>query len=972
MGIGKGSFRRAVFGAFVGALLLALSVPGIALAATASFTAKVPASGSSSTNAKPTISVTVYDVRGIRYMSNILLSLDGHRVTPTVRFAAGYGFRKLTMSYAVPSNLSLGSHTVKVYVKDRSGQASRTSWSFTVTTSDGTAPVTTSNAVGDYATLAAILLFPTDSGSGVAHTYWKLDGGPVFEGTAASTIVLGPHSLEFWSVDNAGNVETHHTVTFTVASDLLSAWHQSDTVFCTRSGCHFASLTVEHAQHSVDFTCATCHSSTNAAVVAAIKTGSDDCMACHSNFTHIGTTDHHATVDPPTAVINCIQAGCHTGNLAAIHGPGEGCADCHENPAHAATNDCTVCHGNSGPHAGNHTAINGVVGAWAHDLGDPSCTASTCHGSDLMAPHITTANPTGCGTCHSAVAGSRFYAATIAAVATTGATCTTCHNPAHVAGANHNIAPACNCHGDGTPDNDASAIHMNQQATVGGVVITGCAICHANADHDLTLECAVCHAINAGHASLPTTVPPNGHPFAFFNHADPAGDPTADVNSTLCVGCHGDELPTVHIGAPACICHTASYLAAEMAPLLAAGTAECVDCHKGTHAAHSFGAIGSGHNTTTYGKKGVYTMFDGSQGVTLKDTEGATVTTDWDFPTANVFWSADSTQAPDTAMVGLTATSTITCQDCHTDLVADGPHGAAQSWGIDPNYDYPFKYAIVGGGAGANSATNYSLNTKAAGSSQTTGAATPATITAGIPASASGIKARIAANLGTVAVPIKSTNPADLMITNYQNYPDYQGAQYIADATSGQYAVICAKCHDLFNPVPLTTTQTDNGWSNAGPDSYEGMHGAHAGGTARNGGDIGRIDGRSDCAACHVAVPHAWRQPRLLVNGFTGNYYLGGGWSGGVLNPGTPTPSVADPFPYYQGRGMPFSTGVGAMAPAPAVSPGNGPNDAKDNHAFNAFGKPVWEEAACISCSGANTGTELEHKGLTTEPAKIK
>jgi hypothetical protein len=968
MGIGKGSFRRAVFGAFVGALLLALSVPGIALAATASFTSKTPAPGSSSTNAKPTISVTVYDVRGIRYMSNILLSLDGHRVTPTVRFAAGYGFRKLTMSYAVPSNLSLSSHTVKVYVKDRSGQASRTSWSFKVTTSDTTAPQTTSIAVAG----GVYLLFPTDEvgGSGVAHTYWKLDGGTQFVGTAAFTAALGFHSLEFWSVDNAGNVETHHTVTFTlVANDLLYTWHQSDTVFCTQPDCHFASLTVEHAQHSVDFTCARCHSSTDAAVVAAIKAGSDDCMACHTNFTHIGTTDHHATVVPPTAAINCIQTGCHAGNLAAIHGPGKGCADCHENAAHAATNDCTVCHGTSGPHAAGHVAISGVVGTWAHNLGDPSCTASTCHGSDLMAPHITTANPTACGTCHSAVAGSKYYAATIIAVTTSDATCVDCHNPAHAAGTNHNILPTCNCHGDGTPDNDASAIHMSQETTVAGVVITGCAICHANADHPVpTLECAVCHAINAGHASLPTTVPPNGHPFAFFNHADPAGDPTADVNSTLCVGCHGDELPTVHIGAPACICHTASYLKTEMAPLLAAGKAECVDCHKGTHAAHSFGAIGSGHNTETYGKKGVYTRFDGSQGVTLKDTEGDTLETTWTFPTANVFWSADSTQAPSTAMKGLTATSTITCQDCHTALVADGPHGAAQSWGIDPNYAYPFKYAIVGGPAGAVSATNPALNYRAGGGAT---AATPATLSAGIPASASGIKARIAANLGTVAVPIKSTNPADLMITNYQNYPDYHGAEYIADATSGQYAVICAKCHDLYNGSLPTTNAVDNGWSNAGPDSYEGLHGAHAGGTARNGNDLGRIDGRSDCAACHVAVPHAWRQPRLLVNGFTGNYYLGGGWSGGVLNPGTPTPSVADPYPYFQGRGMPFSTGVGLVAPTPN-SPANGPNDAKDDHSANAFGKPVWEEAACISCSGDLTKTELEHKGYTTEPAKIQ
>jgi hypothetical protein len=366
-------------------------------------------------------------------------------------------------------------------------------------------------------------------------------------------------------------------------------------------------------------------------------------------------------------------------------------------------------------------------------------------------------------------------------------------------------------------------------------------------------------------------------------------------------------------------------------------------------------------------------MFDGSQGIVLKDTLENTVTTEWDFPQSNVFWASNDASAPPTAIKGLNEDSVVTCFDCHSGDVNwfTGPHGASARWAIDANYPYPFKYAILGGGAGANSATNYSLNVKAEGSSQTTGAATPATVSAGVPASASGIKARIAANLGTVASPIRSTNATDLMVTNYQNYPDYQGAQYIADATSGQYAVICAKCHDLYNPVPITTTQTDNAWGNAGPDSYEGLHGAHAGGTSRNGNDVGRIDGRSDCASCHVAVPHGWRQPRLLVNGFTGNYYIGGGWSGGVLNPGTPTPSVADPYPYYQGRGMAFSTGFSTIA-NPATSPGNGPNDAADDHSANAFGKPVWEEAACISCSGAVTGTELEHKGLTTEPAKIK
>jgi len=455
-------------------------------------------------------------------------------------------------------------------------------------------------------------------------------------------------------------------------------------------------------------------------------------------------------------------------------------------------------------------------------------------------------------------------------------------------------------------------------------------------------------------------------------HKSPTG-----TKSSACTSCHGTNLAVTH-AAVGCICHTASFLTAEMAPFLVSGAtpAECVDCHKGQYAAHSFNETASGHSTTTYGKKGVYTKFDGSQGVTLIDTEDDTVTTDWDFPTVNVFWGSTDPSAPPTAIKGLTKDSVVTCQDCHTGLSATGPHGAAQNWDIDPNYPYPFKYAILGGPAGAKSFTDPALNYRASGLA--TGAATPATLSAGIPASASGIKARIASNLSTstnAPVQIKSTNPADLMITNYNNYPDGRGAEYIADATSGRYAVICAKCHDLYNYASLPTTSAlDNGWGNAGPDSYEGLHGAHAGGTARNGNDVGRIDGRSDCAACHVAIPHAWRQPRLLVNGFTGTYQLGGSWDpvNKVVVGATAVASVADPFPYFQGRGMPFSTGVGAMAPAPAVSPGNGPNDAKDDHSANAFGKPVWEEAACISCSGANTGTTLEHRGLTTEPAKLR
>ncbi|MDR3685432.1 MAG: hypothetical protein P4L93_00505 [Coriobacteriia bacterium] len=83
---------------------------------------------------------------------------------------------------------------------------------------DTTAPVTTSNAVATYDSIAAIMLSATDSGSGVAATYYKLDGGAQVAGTSISVTAIGSHTLEFWSVDVAGNIEAHQTVDFTITA----------------------------------------------------------------------------------------------------------------------------------------------------------------------------------------------------------------------------------------------------------------------------------------------------------------------------------------------------------------------------------------------------------------------------------------------------------------------------------------------------------------------------------------------------------------------------------------------------------------------------------------------------------------------------------------------------------------------------------------------------------------------------------
>ena len=59
----------------------------------------------------------------------------------------------------------------------------------------------------------AVHLEATDSGSGVAATYFNVDGGAQQTGNSITLTTEGNHTLVYWSVDLAGNVEQPHTVT---------------------------------------------------------------------------------------------------------------------------------------------------------------------------------------------------------------------------------------------------------------------------------------------------------------------------------------------------------------------------------------------------------------------------------------------------------------------------------------------------------------------------------------------------------------------------------------------------------------------------------------------------------------------------------------------------------------------------------------------------------------------------------------
>jgi uncharacterized protein YjbJ (UPF0337 family) len=60
---------------------------------------------------------------------------------------------------------------------------------------------------------ATVTLSPSDNLSGVASTYYTVDGGSVFAGTTATFTSEGVYNLSVWSVDVAGNVEVAKSVT---------------------------------------------------------------------------------------------------------------------------------------------------------------------------------------------------------------------------------------------------------------------------------------------------------------------------------------------------------------------------------------------------------------------------------------------------------------------------------------------------------------------------------------------------------------------------------------------------------------------------------------------------------------------------------------------------------------------------------------------------------------------------------------
>jgi hypothetical protein len=118
-----------------------------------------------------------------------------------------------------PANFTISSEgtglTASASVSDKAGNSASATSSPAVKI-DKAAPVTNASAPPAWNNVdVTVDLNGSDGLSGVAATYYAIDGGPT-QGyspiSKPSFSTEGVHSLEYWSVDNAGNEETHHTI----------------------------------------------------------------------------------------------------------------------------------------------------------------------------------------------------------------------------------------------------------------------------------------------------------------------------------------------------------------------------------------------------------------------------------------------------------------------------------------------------------------------------------------------------------------------------------------------------------------------------------------------------------------------------------------------------------------------------------------------------------------------------------------
>jgi hypothetical protein len=124
-----------------------------------------------------------------------------------------------TQTYSGAVSIPDGQHTVTYWSVDAAGnqEGQHTTGTIKVdtakpTTSIALSPASPDGSNGWRVSTTTFTLSGSDAASGVASTYYKIDSGTAQTYTgSAVTMPQGPHTVTYWSVDNAGNTEVATT-----------------------------------------------------------------------------------------------------------------------------------------------------------------------------------------------------------------------------------------------------------------------------------------------------------------------------------------------------------------------------------------------------------------------------------------------------------------------------------------------------------------------------------------------------------------------------------------------------------------------------------------------------------------------------------------------------------------------------------------------------------------------------------------
>ena len=121
------------------------------------------------------------------------------------------GSSNMTLASNVISFTSEGEYNVTYYAVDNAGHLS-TEGNFSVSL-DNTAPVTTDDAPTGWQTVNfTITLDANDGLTGVSHTSYSVNDGTLTNGTSIEIGDEGEYNVTYYSVDNAGNIESTNTI----------------------------------------------------------------------------------------------------------------------------------------------------------------------------------------------------------------------------------------------------------------------------------------------------------------------------------------------------------------------------------------------------------------------------------------------------------------------------------------------------------------------------------------------------------------------------------------------------------------------------------------------------------------------------------------------------------------------------------------------------------------------------------------